>query len=132
MDLEELKKLLNKEKALEIFNKYFVEYLKTQYTNFNGRASRPDYWYFILCVLAISLVLAIIDAVIGVRLFTSIFSFAILIPSVGLGVRRLHDLGKPGWWYFMVLVPLVGAIALLVLFCMKGEDKANAYGEPVK
>ncbi len=132
MNPEDVKKLLNKDKALEIFNKYFVEYLKTQYTNFSGRASRPDYWYFALCVFVISLVLAIIDAVIGVRLFTSIFSLAILIPSVGLGVRRLHDLGRPGWWYFMVLVPLVGGIALLVLFCMKGEDKANAYGDPVK
>ncbi len=132
MNPDDVKKLLNKDKALEIFNKYFVEYLKTQYTNFSGRASRPDYWYFVLCVFVISLVLGIIDAVIGVRLFTSIFSLAVLIPSVGLGVRRLHDLGKPGWWYFMVLVPLVGGIALLVLFCMKGEDKANAYGDPVK
>jgi len=132
MNPEEMKKLLNKDNALKIFNKYFVEYLKTQYTNFNGRASRPDYWYFVLCAFVIGLVLAIIDAVIGVRLFTSIFSLAILIPSVGLGVRRLHDLGKPGWWYFMALIPLIGGIALLVLFCMKGEDKANAYGEPAK
>lgn len=123
---------MNLEKAKEIFNKYFVEYLKTQYTNFNGRANRSMYWYFVLCAVVVSIPLTIIDMIIGVQFLSLIFSLAILVPSIALGVRRLHDLGKPGWWYFMILVPIVGPIALIVLFCQKGEEKANAYGEPVK
>ena len=61
-----------------------------------------------------------------------IFSLATLVPNVCLGIRRLHDLGKPGWWYWIFLVPFIGSIILLVLFCLSGENKANAYGEPVK
>ena len=105
------------EKIKALFNTYFVDVLKNHYTDFNGRANRPQYWYFVLFVFIISLVLGLI------------FSLAILVPSIGLGVRRLHDLGRPGWWYFGVLIPIVGPIALLVLFCMKGENKDNAYGK---
>lgn len=120
------------EKAKAIFNTYFVEYLKENYTNFNGRANRPQYWYFVLCVFVISLLLGIIDGLFfGRQVLSLLFSLAVLVPSIGLGVRRLHDLGKPGWWYFMILIPLVGPIALLVLFCLKGEDKDNQYGKVV-
>ena len=118
------------EKIKALFNTYFVDVLKNHYTDFNGRANRPQYWYFVLCVFIISLVLGIIDSILfGRQILGLIFSLAILVPSIGLGVRRLHDLGRPGWWYFGVLIPIVGPIALLVLFCMKGEDKDNAYGK---
>lgn len=121
------------EKIKSYFMKYFVDYVKTQYTNFEGRVNRPQYWYFILCYVVISIPLAIIDAILFQgQVLTLILSLALLVPSIGIGVRRLHDLGKPGWWYFMILIPLVGPIALLVLFCLKGEDKANAYGPVVK
>lgn len=120
------------EKIKALFNTYFVEYLKNNYTNFSGRASRPQYWYFILFVVIIAVILGIIDGILfQTQVLGLIFSLAILVPNIGLGVRRLHDLGKSGWWYLIVLVPVVGPIALLVMFCLKGEPKANAYGPVV-
>ncbi len=118
------------EKFKAIFNKYFVDYLKTNYTNFEGRVSRSQYWYFVLCYVVVAIPLAIIDGILfQSQVLTLILSLALIVPQIGIGVRRLHDLGKPGWWYFMVLIPLVGPIALLVLFCMKGENKDNQYGK---
>lgn len=122
---------MNIEKIKSYFNKYFVEVLKTQYTDFNGRASRAQYWYFVLFYVLISIPLAIIDGILFQgQVLTLILSLALIVPSIAIGVRRLHDLGRPGWWYFGALIPVVGPIALLVLFCLKGEDKANAYGAP--
>lgn len=121
----------NLEKAKAYFNKYFVDYVKTQYINFNGRVSRSQYWYFVLFYVLICLPFGIIDSILFQgQVLTLILSLALIIPTIGIGVRRLHDLGKPGWWYFMALIPLIGAVALLVLFCMPGENKRNTYGEP--
>ena len=118
------------EKFKAIFNKYFVDYLKTNYTNLEARVSRSQYWYFVLCYVVVAIPLAIIDGILfQSQVLTLILSLALIVPQIGIGVRRLHDLGKPGWWYFMVLIPLVGPIALLVLFCMKGENKDNQYGK---
>ncbi len=120
------------EKFKAIFNKYFVDYLKIHYTNFEGRVSRSQYWYFVLCYVVVAIPLGIIDGILfQSQVLTLILSLALIVPQIGIGVRRLHDLGKPGWWYFMMLIPLVGPIALLVLFCMKGENKDNQYGKIV-
>lgn len=127
MNFEKLKKA-----ALEIFNKYFVEYLKNSYTKFDGRANRSMYWYFTLCVFVLCLPLILIDTIMGIFLLTKFFLLAVAIPSVGLGVRRLHDLGKPGFWFFIIFVPVLGLLALWVFFCFRGENKANEYGDPVK
>lgn len=131
MDFEKIKAMvINYFKGNFMTN--FVDYVKTQYTNFNGRVSRAQYWYFILGYVIVAIPLGIIDGILfGGQVLGLLLSLALLVPSIGIGVRRLHDLGKPGWWYFMVLIPLVGAIALLVLFCMKGEDKENQFGKPV-
>ena len=124
---------MNIETIKEYFNRYFVNVLKTQYTDYNGRPNRPHFWYFFLFDFIITIVLAFIDTLLfGRSLLSLIFSLATLVPNVCLGIRRLHDLGKPGWWYWIFLVPFIGSIILLVLFCLPGENKANAYGEPVK
>ena len=124
---------MNIETIKEYFNRYFVNVLKTQYNDYTGRANRPQFWYFFLFVFIITFVLAFIDTLLfGRSLLSLIFSLATLVPNVCLGIRRLHDLGKPGWWYWIFLVPFIGSIILLVLFCLPGENKANAYGEPVK
>lgn len=120
-------------KIKSCFNRYFIEVLKTQYADFKGRADRPQYWYFTLFAALISIVLGIIDGILfGSQILSLIFSLAVLVPSLGLGVRRLHDLGKSGWLYLIVLIPLLGPIALLVLFCLKGENKKNQFGDIVK
>lgn len=117
------------EKIKNLFNTNFVNVLKNHYADFKGRASRPQYWYFVLCSFIVSIPFAIVDSILFQgQVLTLILSLALLVPSIAIGVRRLHDLGKPGWWFFMVLIPLIGSIALIILFCMKGEEKVNTYG----
>ena len=115
---------------MNYFNTYFVDVLKKQYADFNGRATRSQYWYFVLFTVIIAFVLGFIDGLIfKTQVLSLIFNLAIIIPSIALGVRRLHDLGKSGWWYLLVLIPIVGPIVLLIWFCTKGETKKNQYGE---
>ena len=93
---------------------WFVEALK-KYAVFSGRSRRKEYWYFVLFVVIINIVLNIIDSLIGtynrsagVGLLTSIFNLAVLIPSIAVSVRRLHDIDRTGWWVLIGLVPLIG------------------------
>lgn len=123
---------MNIEKIKTAFNTYFVNVVKTQYKNFKGRATRSQYWYYVLCYFIVSIPFAIIDSVVFHRqILGLILGLALLLPTIAIGVRRLHDLGKPGWWFLMVLIPLAGPIALLVLFCMKSEDKNNQFGNKI-
>ena len=82
----------------------------SNYVNFAGRAIRSEYWYWVLFVIVVSIVASIIDAVLGTTLFNPIFSLAVLLPSIAVGVRRLHDLDRSGWWLLLSLIPLIGAI----------------------
>ena len=114
------------------------------YANFKGRARRSEYWYFALANGLISILLIMIGAIlggifgdaitggiIGYILF-ALYSFATLLPGLGVVVRRLHDVGKSGWFYFIALIPFVGGIWLLVLFCTEGDQGPNQYGSDPK
>lgn len=118
-----------------------IEYYKAvlnKYADFTGRARRSEYWFFALGNLIIYIGLAVIGGLLGgitgseegaivpIALI-GIFVLAILIPSIAVGVRRLHDTGKSGWWYLISLVPF-GSIVLLVFFCMDSEPGANQWG----
>lgn len=118
-----------------------IEYYKAvlnKYADFTGRARRSEYWFFVLGNLIIYIGLAVIGGLLGgitgseegaivpIALI-GIFVLAILIPSIAVGVRRLHDTGKSGWWYLISLVPF-GSIVLLVFFCMDSEPGANQWG----
>lgn len=118
----------------EYFKKCFQHY-----ADFNGRARRKEYWGFVLfyCIFyfAAYIVAAIIDNIIGVPIFTALISLAALgaiVPSLAVLVRRLHDIGKSGWWYFISFVPFIGTIWLLVLLCTDGTRDHNMYGAPTK
>lgn len=122
--------------------------LKQNYANFQGRASRSEYWFFALFVFIVAAILtgllfATVDfntqQVSGlgyvVIAILAVFYLAILIPSIAVAVRRLHDRNMSGWWYlgFIVLsaIPFVGivaSIAMLVIFCLKGTDGDNRFG----
>ena len=109
------------------------------YANFSGRAKRSEYWYFSLLNLIITLIAAVIDYVSGINFyplpygpFFVIVALATLLPSLAVSVRRLHDVGKSGWYYFITLIPIIGAIWILVLFCTKGEKGSNKYGSEPK
>lgn len=106
-------------------------YLKvlTNYVGFQGRARRKEYWMFVLFNIIISIVLGIIEAVIGTnQVLSFIYSLAILLPSLAVSFRRLHDTGKSGWWLLIGLIPLIGSIILLVFFCTDSDANDNQYG----
>ncbi|WP_028025443.1 DUF805 domain-containing protein [Enterovibrio calviensis] len=105
---------------------YFIMALK-KYAEFSGRARRKEYWMFILFYLIFSIVLTFIDSMLGTMFLSLIFSLALLIPSISLTARRLHDTGRSGWWQLIALIPLVGAIVMLV-FLVQDSKEDNQYG----
>lgn len=117
---------------------WYIKCLK-QYIDFSGRARRKEFWMFVLFNAIISVVLTIIDAAIGlsdnklgVGVLSSIYSLAVLIPSLAVSVRRLHDIGKSGWSFLISIIPLVGPIVMLIWFCKAGEQSSNEYGDNPK
>jgi uncharacterized membrane protein YhaH (DUF805 family) len=110
---------------------WYIQVLK-KYVVFSGRARRKEYWYFVLFNLIISLILSLIDWAIGMNILATIYGLAVLLPSLGVSVRRLHDTGRSGWWIFIGLIPLVGAIILLVFFVIDSQPGENKYGPSPK
>ena len=110
---------------------YFIEALK-KYAVFSGRARRKEYWMFILFAGIAYLALLGIGYAIDMVWIGIIFYLAILLPALGVAVRRLHDTGRSGWWILFGLVPLVGGITLLVFYCLDGDQGENKYGHNPK
>ncbi|MDH6440942.1 MULTISPECIES: DUF805 domain-containing protein [unclassified Streptomyces] len=106
---------------------YFLDVLK-KYAVFSGRARRKEYWMYTLFVTIIYIVLAVIGVVAKQTWIPIVFYVAILLPSLAVLVRRLHDTGRSGWWVLFGLVPLAGGITLLVFTCLDGEPSDNKYG----
>jgi uncharacterized membrane protein YhaH (DUF805 family) len=98
------------------------------YAQFSGRASRSEYWWFFLGSFLIGIALGVIDAALGSAVLTSLFVLGIIIPSIALNVRRLHDTGRSGWYVLLSLIPLFGPLVLLVFYASQGDKRANAYG----
>lgn len=106
---------------------WYLDVLK-QYAVFGGRARRTEYWMFALVNLVVSIVLLFVGRAIGFDYLQSVYALAVLLPTLGVSVRRLHDTGRSGWWLLIGLVPIVGAIVLLVFFCIEGGPSENQYG----
>ena len=107
---------------------YYVSVL-TNYAQFKGRARRAEYWNFVLFNALAYIVLGLLSlASSAFAIVLVLYYLGILIPSLAVGVRRMHDLGKSGWYILVTLIPLVGAIWFLVLLCTEGEEGANEYG----
>nr|WP_246252396.1 DUF805 domain-containing protein [Sulfitobacter algicola] len=104
----------------------------SKYVDFSGRARRSEYWFFYLFTFLVGIVGAIIDGVLGTGFFNLIATLAFLLPSIAAGVRRLHDTDRSGWWFLIILVPIVGAIVLLVFFVMDGTKGENRFGPDPK
>ncbi|MFA6040690.1 MAG: DUF805 domain-containing protein [Methylophilus sp.] len=106
----------------------FVDAVKlcfTKYADFNGRAKRPELWWFFLFCILVSLAL---EAVSGG--LSWIFSLATLVPSLAVGARRLHDINKTGWLQLLGLIPVLGWIALIYFFTKEGDAGDNQFGAP--
>jgi uncharacterized membrane protein YhaH (DUF805 family) len=108
--------------------KHYIHAIKN-YVNFKGRASRSNYWFFVLFNILFSIAAVILDAVIGISLFYPLYILFALLPSISVTIRRLHDINKSGWWYLIGIIPIVGAIWLLVYFFRKGDLNTNNYGD---
>lgn len=113
---------------------WYLAVLK-KYAVFSGRARRKEYWFFFLFSIIISIVLGIIDGILGtfsaeagMGLLGVLYSLAVLLPGLAVSVRRLHDTGRSGWWLFLALVPVLGAIALLVFMVGNSKPGENKYG----
>ena len=117
---------------------WYLEALK-KYAVFSGRSRRMEFWYFVLFNLIVYIVLSLVDALLGtynvvqgVGLLSSIYGLAVLIPTLALWVRRLHDIDRTGWWILINLIPLIGTIVLLVFALTPGTPGSNRYGPDPK
>ena len=113
---------------------WYLQALK-KYAVFGGRSRRMEYWYFVLFNIIVSIVLGGIDGLLGTSgsyagagLLSGIYGLAILIPSLAVTVRRLHDIDRSGWWILIGLVPLIGALVLLVFALLDSTPGDNQYG----
>ena len=107
---------------------WYLTVLKN-YAGFSGRARRTEYWMFILFNIIISVVLSVIGSVVDQgNILGAIYALAVLIPSLAVAVRRLHDTGRSGWWLLIGLIPLIGAIVLIVFMASEGKPGDNEYG----
>jgi len=113
---------------------WYIEALK-KYAVFSGRARRREYWFFVLFSVIVTVVLTFIDNMIGlydmetgVGLLSAIYSLAVLIPSIAVGVRRLHDTNRTGWWLLISLIPAIGVIVLFIFFVLDSHPGDNEYG----
>jgi uncharacterized membrane protein YhaH (DUF805 family) len=100
----------------------------SNYVNFRDRASRSEYWFWILFIIIADVVAGIIDAVLGIQLVTGIFGLVTLLPNIAIAIRRLHDLDRTGWWILLGFIPIIGWIILLIWYVTKGTDGPNRFG----
>ncbi len=110
-------------------------YLKVfrQYADFSGRARRTEYWMFALFNIIIGSILLAIDLGLGTYgALYSIYGLVVLIPGLAVAVRRLHDVGKSGWFLLVGLIPIIGAIWLLILMVTDSQIGSNKWGENPK
>ena len=122
---------------------WYLKVMRDNYANFSGRARRKEYWMFVLVQTIIMIGLMILDSVLGLDFelqgipigYGYLYLIGIIvhfIPSLAVVVRRLHDVGKSGWFYFIFLIPLIGIIWLLVLYCTEGQKQDNKWGPDPK
>lgn len=112
---------------IEWYKKVVLE----NYANFNGRARRAEYWWFVLANIIVSIVLQIVDGIIGLPIFGGLYGLAVLIPTIAVGVRRLHDVDKSGWFLLLAFIPLVN-FYLIYLLAIEGTRGQNQYGPDPK
>lgn len=115
----------------------------SKYAVFSGRASRQEYWWWVLAMFLLFAVLRVVDGVlvaplIGFAVFapnagqplSMLAALLLVVPAISVGVRRLHDIGKSGWWVLVGLVPVLGTVILLYYYVQRGNEGPNQYGVP--
>ncbi|MFN0128727.1 MAG: DUF805 domain-containing protein [Verrucomicrobiales bacterium] len=114
--------------------KWYLDVLK-KYAVFSGRARRREYWYFVLFNVIISVLSVFLDKALGtfnsdlgIGIIGGVYSLGVLLPGIGVAVRRLHDTNRSGWWLLIGLIPLVGAVVLIVFALMDSQPGSNRFG----
>ncbi|WP_211271277.1 DUF805 domain-containing protein [Moraxella pluranimalium] len=132
---------INSKETPATFVDYAVQTVTKNYANFNGRVRRKEYWGTMLVYMIVAVILSMLMNITFwiseylsyfFVLVASIFYLAMIVPIIALTVRRLHDVDKSGWWYFISLVPLIGGIWLLILLCTEGTRGENQFGADPK
>ncbi|MBU3069039.1 DUF805 domain-containing protein [Aestuariicella sp. G3-2] len=113
---------------------WYLDVLK-KYAVFNGRARRKEYWFFALFNVIATIILAFVDSALGtfnmetgIGILGMIYALAVLLPAIGVAIRRLHDTGRSGWWLLLAILPLIGAIVLIIFFVQDSAPGENEYG----
>ena len=118
----------------------FTEAVKTclsKYATFRGRATRSEYWWFVLFMALAGIAAIVVDMLIfgynpanpeSFGVVNLLVSLALVLPSLAALVRRLHDVDRSGWWYFIVFIPIIGFIVLIVFLVKRGTPGTNRYG----
>jgi uncharacterized membrane protein YhaH (DUF805 family) len=102
------------------------------YAKFDGRASRPAYWWWVLFAILVGIAANIIDWTLGiVPVASAIVGLGLLLPNLSVSIRRLHDTGRTGWWILIGLIPLIGFIVLLIFYLQRSDPAENQYGPPM-
>ena len=123
-----------------------VKSVYSKYITFSGRAARSEYWWYVLFSVIVSVVIMFVESALGLGqglvasgaggvsaaysggVLSIIWSLGNILPSIAVGVRRLHDTDRSGWWLLIGLIPLIGFIVLLVFFCQRGTTGSNRFG----
>ena len=130
----QLDKISNLNQSEENYNivDWTVKVLKN-YVNFEGRARRKEYWFYTLAIFIAIIVAMILDAILGTGyLFYAIVILGTFLPSLAVGIRRLHDTNRSGWWYLICLIPLIGPILLIIWLATETIREPNQWGPPAK
>jgi uncharacterized membrane protein YhaH (DUF805 family) len=109
------------------FVNWYLGVLK-KYADFSGRARRKEFWMFALINFVVMVVLSFVDGMIGMPVLGLIYALGVLLPSLAVGARRLHDIGKSGWWQLVGLVPFIGILVLIIFFVLDSNPGDNKYG----
>lgn len=132
---QQLEKISNQNQSEEQFNMvdWFVKCLKN-YANFTGRARRKEYWFFVLSQFILVFAATIIDSIFfgSPALFYAIVVLGLFVPSLSVAVRRMHDIGKSGWLLLISLIPLIGAILVIIWLATETKQEVNQWGNPAK
>ncbi|WP_074218317.1 DUF805 domain-containing protein [Rhodovulum sp. ES.010] len=121
-----------------------VRTVLSKYATFSGRAARPEYWWWVLFFVLVLFVTQLIDAALLVPLLgleavgesgpprplSVLVSLGLILPNIAVGVRRLHDLDRTGWWLLIGLIPILGTLVLIYFFVQRGSEGTNRFGPP--
>lgn len=105
---------------------YFIDAFR-KISDFSGRTNRKEYWMFVLIYFIFYVGVVVVDALLNTVLLAAIFTLVMIVPSISITTRRLHDTGRCGWWQLIYFVPLVGLIVMLIFLCQDSEED-NQYG----